>query len=177
MISLAIIGVMVMAVAPSLSHILADNRQATAASEITQFLRNARALAAGSNVAMLITFDGDAQSLTLRAGMTNRCRKNDWSDAPTVALIDMEQFAQTSGFVLTLSADDGVDTNRSDLDLCFQPNGDVYWTRTNAETALNNSLTFQNRELTFTVARTLSGDPIGVDRDILLPLSGNARAR
>jgi prepilin-type N-terminal cleavage/methylation domain-containing protein len=205
LIALVIMGVMAAAIAPSLSEVLADNRQGTAAQDLVRLSRRARALAMGSGVAHLLRFqhatiNGNLGGVELFAGMNSRCAQTPWALAlslppadPRLRAIEVFDMAPYNGWdgvgaaptdadvgrqVITLRATLGASVNDTPVILlCYQPNGDSYATASGDPATLGK----QSLSILFTLARfvrtTSSTVPHGRDRQVMFPVGGTARAR
>jgi len=192
MIVLVVIGVMIMTVAPSLTQVLADNRQSSAAADMVRIAARARAAAVSSGVAHMLRFretepaGSNLGLVELYAGMNNRCAQTPWDQvlppAPMmtpVGVLDMTEYnpgngTQTTttngGQVVTLRANDGI-ADRAELRICYQPNGAAF-------TALADGvLSPQANAVLFTLARTHNGVPYGRNRRVVLPVAGSPRQR
>ena len=207
MIAIVIIGIMVMTVAPSLQQVLGDNRQVAAAGELVRFGRMARSRAIDLGVAHMLRYRQAQPGTTnlgmiqLYIGMNSKCLQSNWAQAMTpgmagqpVAVYDMTEWNPTDG-VTQPQADDqgrqviplraatihpgtGTATDRTLLRICFQPNGEVYTTVSDATDFANDTnapLAVQRDRARFTIARSISGAAYGVPRFVLFPVAGSVR--
>ena len=193
MISLVIIGAMAMAVAPSLSEVLNDNRQHSAAVAVVRAARRARSLTLMTGVCQVLRFRGASHAessnglgrLEVLHGMNRSCLQTPWPQAHRHTVLDMldynpvaggvPQFTDQNRHVIFLSARIGNNLNgalQNTLSLCYQPNGDMYYRTLDA-----NPWVPQDLPLLFFVYRQINGAARGQSREIILPPFGNARMR
>ena len=176
MIALIIIGIMAMTVAPSLQQVLGRRAPGaaidTAAAHMLWFQESEPA---GSNLGRI----------ALYAGMNSKCQQTPWAQATgmagqPLAVFDMTDFNPTNGTTQPRSNDAGrqvitlratMAAARTDLRICFQPNGDVYTTAADNTTQL---ITQRDRVL-FAIARTIDGVSYGRTRTVLFPAAGSMR--
>lgn len=190
MIVLVIIGVMAMTVAPSLSDVLTNNRQASAAMDLVKFGRQIRSRSISSGVAQLMIYrSADSNGLgriELFPSVNNRCRQSElaWKTGfdkgvlkPVRALsYDMLDYnpgtnptaTDTGRPVIKLLAKANDDL--SELWLCYQPDGLVY-----ASYLAGDPLRVQDIDVEFTIQRKVNGVIQGYDRKAVFPMGGNAR--
>jgi len=196
MLVLVIIGIMAMTVAPSLQQVLGDNRQTTAAGELLRIGRRARAAAISSGAAHMLWFreaepaNSNLGRIELYAGMNSKCQQTPWAQAlvmpgQPIAVYDMTDFNPTNGSTQPRSNDVGRQvitlraatvnganaTARAAIRICFQPNGGVYTTATDASTQLVTQLD----RVRFSIARTIDGQAYGRVRSVLFPTAGSMR--
>jgi len=85
LVTVAIVGIMAAAIAPSLTSARADGRQSDAALELVRLARFARARMLDTGTAQLLRFNASASGglgrATVHGGMNNRCRHTPWSQA------------------------------------------------------------------------------------------------
>lgn len=215
LIALIIMGIMAATIAPSLSEVLADNRQGAAAQDLVRLSRRARSLALGSGVAHLLRFQeassNNLGAIELYAGMNGRCLQTPWATAfaATVAfplpadpgaagrlrameVFDMAYYnptgdgsrpaaADSGRQVTTLRASVGADaSDRPVIWICYQPNGDSYTMIVSPADPLQLLRQFSKASVLFTLARTVrtsSVVPHGLDRKVIFPGGGTARAQ
>jgi prepilin-type N-terminal cleavage/methylation domain-containing protein len=195
MIVLCIVGVMAAAIAPSLGELLADNRQSSAAMDLVRLARQTRAQASTSGLAQLIRFRGgndDAGAnglgaITVYAGMNTKCMRTPWQLTLTPAsgtglgpsrLFHMGDYNPSTGtptandldrHVIALSARLDGGQPQVDLRVCYQPNGEVY--------VGVPGLAVQTASVLFSITRTMDRAARGRERQVILPVGGNARVR
>lgn len=196
MLALVIIGIMAMTIAPSLQQVLGDNRQSTAAGDLVRIGRAARSAAIDSGAAHMLWFReaepaaSNLGRLELYAGMNSKCQQTPWNQATAMAgqplvVFDMTDYNPTNGSTQPRASDMGRQvitlravtinganaTARTDIRICFQPNGDVYTTATNGST----QFVMQRDRVRFSIARTIGGQPYGRTRQVLFPTAGSMR--
>jgi prepilin-type N-terminal cleavage/methylation domain-containing protein len=196
MIALAIIGIMSAAIAPTISEMVADNRQATAAIEIVRLSRKARAAALASGTAYALHYDkgtGELGRLTLWAGMNGRCLQTAWPYAPGSVNSTLPPVDALSGDMYWFNPKTPMNPTKSDSDrqviyldalldgneqvdaqICYQPDGEIY-TAVGVGTALTREDPL--KPMLFRVYRSLNGTSRGEVREIVFPAGGTARAR
>lgn len=197
MIVLVIVGIMTMAVAPSMGEMLSGNRHASAAMDLVKFARSTRSAAVSSGAAQLMRFlqagSGNLGIIERYVGMNNRCRQSRWDiamsndpgqGAKRALGFDMAQYnpgaaptTDDSGqqiIKLAAVAPAGSTNVLSDLWLCYQPDGQVYAQYANGDPS-GKDLQVQNLDVEFTISRSVHGERHGTDRRILFPSGGNAR--
>jgi len=198
LIALVIIGAMAMAVAPSLSEVLSDNRQHGAAMEVLKIARHARAQSLLTGTAHMLRFrnQNDAVGsfglgrIDLIVSMNNKCAENQ------TRFVQVPRWADMGEFNVSSAMPTRADVNRqviflearlanptavaavaeasvpvTDLRICYQPNGETF--------SGVGGVPFgpQVQHVLFTVRREINGSERGVSRQILLPVGGNARFR
>lgn len=200
MIALVIIGIMAATIAPSLSEVLADNRQASAAMDIVRLARHTRAQAIATGTAHLLRYRATEDAagafglgtVATYVGMNSQCMQTPWAQTfvPAVGsgqgpvdLFHMGDYNPTDGETAP-HADDGnrhviATTARftseaaavqTETRICYQPNGDIY-------TGVDGALTIQTAPVLITIARSINTASRGQDRQVLFPVGGNARLR
>jgi hypothetical protein len=171
--------------------------------DVLRLARQTRAQARATGLAQLMRFRGNNDAAgsfglgTIRvyAGMNSKCRQTPWAATFTPpidsglgpsSVFDMADFNPLDGgapraadqgrHVILLTTQVGADTAalEGDYAVCYQPNGEVY---TGAPLPLNP----QTQPILFEVVRTIdNGDgpeQRGRERQVLLPVGGNARLR
>ena len=195
--ALAIIGIMTAAIAPSLSEVLADNREVSAAVDVVRIARKARALTSQTGNAHMLDFvqsdSNDLGVIHLYAGMNGKCRQtptDQWAilipsttdRMHQVESINMAFYNPVLGNVPKAS-----DRNRQVIKLraraggnpetrvqiCLQPDGDAYVATPPSQT----TLVRQSADVVLSVLRSVNDTPRGQDREIVFPPGGTARAR
>jgi prepilin-type N-terminal cleavage/methylation domain-containing protein len=200
MIALVIIGIMAATIAPSLTEVVADNRQASAAMDIVRLARHTRAQANATGTAHLLRYNAtnaaagafELGTISTYVGMNSKCMQTPWpqtfvpavgSGQGPVDLFHMGDYNPTDGE----TAPHAADGNRhvialtsqfastagavlAETRICYQPNGDIY-------TGTNGALTIQTAPVLITIARTINGAARGQTRQVLFPVGGNARLR
>ncbi len=191
MIALAVIGVMSAAIAPSLSEVLADNRQIAATHDVLRIARRARSLAISSGVAHLLRFQQDSSNglgfLELFAGMNGKCTQTPWAQTFTPSSgsnqgrIEALNFAQynPTGLSAPSASDSGRQVIRlraasggsakSVVMICYQPNGEIF------SAADSPQLTLQPAAILFTISRAIDGIQHGQNRVVLFGPGSSAR--
>jgi prepilin-type N-terminal cleavage/methylation domain-containing protein len=191
MIALVIIGVMAMAIAPSLTGALSDNRQNAAMMDVVRLTRKARSLAMSSGVAHLVRFQsagaGGLGTIELFEGMNNRCTQTPWATAfaasselgqGALETLDMSYFNPTASgttprltdtgrYVIRVFAEAGSPiATVSELQICYQPNGESY-----SRLASSSPLVRQMSTAVLVIRRTLDAltNMQGRDRQVMLP--------
>jgi prepilin-type N-terminal cleavage/methylation domain-containing protein len=201
MIALVVIGVMAATVAPSLSEVLADNRQTSAAMDVVRLARQTRARTTATGTAHLLRYLGDTGeaaafglgTIAVHVGMNSKCMQTPWaqSTAPVVGarqgpreIFHMSEYNPTSSTREPSAADDGrhvialaarfgteAAAVQTETCICYQPNGDIY-TGTSV-----GALVIQTQPVLITIARSMDGAARGRDRQVLFPVGGHARLR
>jgi prepilin-type N-terminal cleavage/methylation domain-containing protein len=200
LISLAVIGIMSAAIAPSITEIVADNRQASAAVDLIRISRKARARTVATGTAHLLRYQVGQNGLgwvDLYAGMNNKCVQTPWAQAfaaacpapPAVSsplcpieTIDMRYYNPKTGNDATVD-----DTGRqvvslaalvlanpvTEVQICYQPDGEVYTAVPPATLARQPATS----PVLFRVSRSVNGTSHGTPREIVFPAGGTARTR
>jgi hypothetical protein len=201
MISLVIIAIMAMTIAPSLSEMLANNRQTAATMDLVRLGRKVRALAVGTGFAHLVRFRGAGAcsnnglgTLSVYVGMNGKCRKTPWDlmveagcrprqkdDFYMEDYNPTEQAGDPSATdsdrqVIQLVAAMPAGTAETGLFVCFQPDGEVY-TAAGSDPGNADNLAPQSALVEFQIRRSVDGNRLGRDRFVIFPRGGNARMR
>jgi prepilin-type N-terminal cleavage/methylation domain-containing protein len=206
MISLVIIGIMAMAVAPSLTELLADNRQNSAAWDIVRLARRARGMATARGVAHLLlirnTPNADGANglgaILVYAGMNNKCAQTPWGPIFTApnAFNPVERFTmfpynparddapanvndidrQVIHFEVRIGGNENDAAHTAGVQICYQPNGEIY---SSLSSAAGGTLLPQGAPVLLSVRRKMDTRQLGVagGRQVLFPTGGNARLR
>lgn len=198
MIALVIVGIMAATIAPSLSEVMADNRQTSAAMDIVRLARMTRAQAIATGTAHLLRYDATNAAaganglgtISTYVGMNSKCLQTPWRQTFTpavgsgqgpVGLFHMGDYNPTDGapgadddnrHVIALTTRVGAENNavQAAMHICYQPNGDIY-------TGPTLALTLQTLPVLITIARSINDVSRGRDRQVLFPVGGNARLR
>lgn len=144
LITICLIGVLMVAIAPSFQSVLADHRQVSGMWEIVRQARIARWRSIAEGVPYMIDFTGANPALgTLKTyrGMGTRCDQVAWNTEVTaIPTRDSDRFlfdwinprgssatdmTTTGRFVIYARATVG-STSVSAVRVCYQPNGDTY---------------------------------------------------
>jgi prepilin-type N-terminal cleavage/methylation domain-containing protein len=194
LISLAIIGIMSAAIAPSIGEMVADNRQSSASIDMVRISRKARALTIATGNAHLLRYrvgQGGLGLVELFAGMNNKCLQTPWPQAfnapagsrlRALETIDMAFYNPKTGGNPTVD-----DTARqviwvtanvnasvvNEVQICYQPDGEVYTAVPPATLARQQSAL----PVLFRAFRAVNGTSRGQVREIVFPAGGTARAR
>ncbi|MEO0321362.1 MAG: type II secretion system protein [Myxococcota bacterium] len=183
MVVLLIIITAVGLAAPTIRDALASNRQQELALAIVRIAREARAQAASTGRAHLLEFNaagaaGRGQFFLWR-GTTNVCRNNDWAviRAPLDCaanpncrdIVDSEDIEAGSSMRLQLAA-----SIAGGGTFCYEPTGGMLWPIGGLInfTALNpggGAVTMQVQ------MQDTDGTPVGVNRNVVFPIGGDAR--
>lgn len=205
MIALVIIAIMAMTIAPSLSEMLANNRQTAAAMDLVRLGRRIRAKAAATGVAQMLRFSSEDDGsnglglILVYEGMNSRCTQTPWAQTFTPAqntglgptqgdTFDMAYYNPTNGSDAPTDDDEGrqvivlradfAGTAATELLLCYQPNGEVFAVNAvNGAAADLANLAPQLVPISFTISRSVDGLVLGRDRVVIFPRGGNARLR
>jgi prepilin-type N-terminal cleavage/methylation domain-containing protein len=191
MVVVTIVGIMSAAIVPAMGDVLADHRAASAAMDVLRLARRARSLTLANGTAYMLTAQradpASLGSLTLVQGMNARCLQTLWNAAvgrpgETIGLgAGMAYYNPIAGgrplgtdanrqvIVLQPSIDGG---NVVSVQICYQPNGEVYIQRAADATMLRQANTML---VTLTVTRTVAGVPHGQTREVIFPNGGSAR--
>jgi prepilin-type N-terminal cleavage/methylation domain-containing protein len=200
LISLAVIGIMSAAIAPSIAEVVADNRQVSAAVDLVRLSRKARARTVATGNAHLLRYVVGQNGLgwvDLYAGMNNKCVQTPWAQAFAAACplppavgsplcpietLDMRYYNPKTGSDPTVD-----DTGRqvvwatalvnanpvTEVQICYQPDGEVYTAVPPATLARQPATS----PVLFRVLRAVNGNPHGTTREIVFPAGGTARTR
>ena len=206
MISLVIISAMAMAVAPSLSEVLNDNRQHSASLEVVRFAREVRAQTRLTGVAHMMRFRSTNDPvgsfalgrIELMVSMNNKCLDNQTQFVTVAQVLDMRDFNPANFSLGGGTPPARADANRHAIFLearLMNPTADGDDPAVAATVPVTdvricfqpNGQSFsgvggialgpQVQHLVFTVGRTVNGAPRGRVRQILLPIGGSARLR
>lgn len=194
MISLTIIAVMAMIIAPSLSEMQLSSRQTGASMDLVRLGRSVRAQALATGVAHMLRFNGGPNGVGLIAvhvGMNSSCLQTPWNQTYTEANLAPRQFfdmadynpavgspvrsTDTSRQVILLTAMVG-GTARNGVLICYQPNGDIYFNPAGDAMAQAAALQRQDLPVTFQVVRRYQNAVMGRTRMVIFPPGGSARA-
>jgi prepilin-type N-terminal cleavage/methylation domain-containing protein len=203
MLVVTIMGTMAALMAPGVGEYLADTRASAATEDLVRLSRHVRARVQETGLAHLMVYDGsNAVSgglglVRVYEGMNNHCRQTPWPDAiggsiadghTAVDTVDLGSSAYNSS--TTGSYPSRSDSNRAVIVLsvagsqgaptlaiiCYEPGGTTLegvGDGSNAGFAFTN----QNTPITFSIARTVSGEARGTVREVVFPGGGNARFR
>jgi len=204
MIALVIMAIMVATIAPALSEVLADNRQASAAFDIVRVARRARERAISTGVAHLLRIRTSGTgshnalgTIAVYAGMNGRCMQTRWdvTFTPTGGALGPHETFDMIEYNPTNSPSTAARTDRdrpviyfetrfnietgsphtAGVQVCYQPNGEIFVAATS--TASATALAVQAQPLLITVGRHFNDTSRGVARQVLFPLGGDARLR
>jgi prepilin-type N-terminal cleavage/methylation domain-containing protein len=199
MIALVVIGVMAATIAPSLTEVLADNRQVSAAMDIVRLARQTRARTIATGTAHMLRYRGDTSeaagyglgTIAVHVGMNSKCLQTPWnqSTAPAAGsgqgpreIFHMADYNPTNGVTAPRAADESrhviaLETRfgaegaavQTEARICYQPNGDTYTGTT--------GLAVQADPVLIAIRRSVDGVARGRDRQVVFPVGGNARLR
>jgi prepilin-type N-terminal cleavage/methylation domain-containing protein len=196
MIVVVMVAVLALAVAPSMTEVLANNRQTSASMDLIRFARRIRQTAISSGTAHLMHYVQTASNglgrIQVYRGMNNRCMQTPWNVAmdpgnPQLGpnrnmSFDMIDYNPSDVGSRPGAADSGRQViglleagagNRTELSLCYQPDGMVY--------AIYGDMTvtmvMQNVDTVFRIVRKIEGVEHGRAREVIFPLGGQARFR
>ena len=195
LISLAIIGIMSAAIAPSIGEMVADNRQASASIDLVRMSRKARALTLATGNAYLLRYQvgpararlaravrgheqqvpadavGRRPSPRRRAAGCARSRRSTWliynPKTSSNPTVD-----DTGRQVIAATAKVNASVV-NEVQICYQPDGEVYTAVPPATLARQQ----QALPVLFRVLRAVNGTSHGQIREIVFPAGGTARAR
>lgn len=191
MIVVVMVAALALAVAPSMTEVLANNRQTSASMDLIRFARRIRQTAISSGTAHLMHYvQTDSNGLgriQVFRGMNNRCMQTPWAlavaNGPNRNMsFDMIDYNPSEVGSRPGAADSGRQViglleagagNRTELSLCYQPDGMVY--------AIYGDMTvtmvMQNTDTVFRIVRKIEGVQHGKVREVIFPLAGQARFR
>jgi prepilin-type N-terminal cleavage/methylation domain-containing protein len=192
MVVIAVIAITAALAGPSVHQALAERRHMEAGADLVLLARRARAEAAAQGRAYMIRFEDTVGSFTLYKGTVSACNANDWDGTGAgndiIAASDctnpdpghcIDVMAATdSAYTLgatTITITES--TGRSDIDMCWEPSGAMWW-RDGGSVGSGGRFTDRNTVnggFLFLFQRDESGTPTGVDRRVVVPLSGQAR--
>lgn len=183
MVVVIIVGISAAVMMPSMAAGLHERRANEAALELVRAAREARSAAHAYQRAHLLSFNGTAGGglgrMTVYRGVSSGCNTNNWvvitaaecEDTPNcIEDMDMRKHSRSSSTVKLTSM------TADPLFLCFQPNGVVMHRRG----VLGDGIRFSDRNIDnggflFEFRRRSAGVDIGVARQVLIPLGGQAR--
>jgi prepilin-type N-terminal cleavage/methylation domain-containing protein len=193
MVTVAIIGIISAAILPSMSDVMADHRAVSASMDVLRLARKARALTLAGGMAYMLHYQkpgGDSLgTIDLVQGMNGRCLQTPWGQAlgrPMETIgngLGMAYYNPVAGgipkatdahrHVIVLHAFTTAGTDLAELEICYQPNGEVYF----AVPPLQPLARQPNTTLiTLSVTRTVDNRPHGESREVIFPAGGSARA-
>lgn len=197
MISLTIIAVMAMIIAPSLSEMQLSSRQTGASMDLVRLGRSVRAQAIATGVAHMLRYNGGPNGVGLIAvhvGMNSSCLQTPWDQTYAAANQDLlpRQFfdmavynpsvgspiqaSDTTRQVILLTATVAGGDPLNGLLICYQPNGDIYYNPAGDNAAATANLQRQNLPVTFQIVRRYDGAVMGRTRMVIFPPGGSARS-
>jgi prepilin-type N-terminal cleavage/methylation domain-containing protein len=182
MVVVAIIGAMAATMMPSISRMMAENRQHRAAVEVMLAARRAREEALFGGYATALHFAKDPNDngavITPVTGLTSRCNRGAFGDydgipfgwqallgSPPVAMARFNFGGQEIRATLTIGA-----TEQDEAFLCWEPRGEC-WYGTSPYNAIGAPASVMR------IARFVGDDSVGTDRQVVFPASCTARLR
>jgi len=188
MIVVAIVAVVVGLALPTMSQQLADEKTNQIALDIVASARLARSSATAYGRAHLMRWDSTGGSglgtIEIYRGINNGCNTNNWGpitspgctgNANCIEAVHPTEY-QTGNSTYQLTETGAINVAG---DICFEPNGTVRW-RPGVAGFFNSGIVAtggadSNGGFVFNVQRENSGTPVGVARQVLVPLGGDAR--
>ncbi len=174
--------------APAMYNAFAERRTATAPIDFIRMVRRGRSEAMAYGRAHLIRFSSSSPgSFMLYRGVSSSCVGNDWTAIiPTSSTnpcgepgsdnqMCIEEMRLGGSYYTTgsLSVHATESSAASDVDLCFEPDGRTLFRKSTSATLTSDNTI--NGGLIFNFRRYDSGAPIGVVRQVVVPLGGDAR--
>ncbi|MCA9529185.1 MAG: prepilin-type N-terminal cleavage/methylation domain-containing protein [Myxococcales bacterium] len=182
----AIIGTVAGLAAPAIGTAMANQRTYELAADVVRIYDHARLEAVGSGRATAVRYDNAANlnqgGLTMFSGFTASCPSNPatWNallSSPCAALSGcLDQVVPASKPDKYYITDNPVGV----FDLCFEPNGSV-WFRADTNSFLDANLLgtaigpFNNGAARLTIERRQGASAVGVKRTVVVPIGGQPR--
>jgi prepilin-type N-terminal cleavage/methylation domain-containing protein len=203
MIAITIMGTMAALMAPGLGEFLSDTRASAVAEDLIRLSRHIRSRAQETGLAHLMIYRGDIYAsgglgqILVYEGMNNHCRQTPWAQTTsgtvanghtTVDTIDLATSAynpigsgaaptsaDTNRQVIVLGARENTTALSSAL-ICYEPSGATLKGVSDSSSA-GYAFSVPQYQVTFTVTRTVNGEPRGAVREVVFPIGGTARFR
>lgn len=188
MVVIAIVAIAAAVAVPSIQAGVQERRTSQAALDFVRLARRARLQAMGSGRAWLLRYDLEGSPfelgrLRLFRGLTSRCNANDWATitagpecgevgSSCVEQVELgsPQYRTSSSSVILRAAIEG------DVDVCYQPSGIVLLRNgPSVATALFSAVNNVGGGVLFELQRREGSTEVGVRRQVLVSLSGDAR--